>query len=607
MTGPMGDPLNASLATSGQPWQNWDPLLRRSPTGTYRMTSPGTTWSSSVVAVEGPNGEAEATVHYPLRSGTDSAVAGLVFRSGQQKYLGFYARCGGTNNNSGFFGKTYNQLPIYFGPAAAGVGACGTTHTLKVTFSGVEYRGYINGNLVASFTDSAGAPKAPLENFGVGVTLFENTSDGSLVDGLVIADFTVNGGCATDPVACGDLTQAPLPHYACGRTLRDVGGGTFFVDLEAGNASYGGEQTSYTDERMWWTTSWGVEADTPEAWASTTQLTMALPPLSEMPPGGWWARFSVYREMSTATIWGEGYWDEIPGEVIYAEAVGGPAIPMWAAIFGLANRPADEQGFLEGVLFGDAGDLVPTGQLPAQTVWQPGAAIGEASVGIVGTCTVRIDPTRPTEPFTESTTGPPPPADPQAPPTTTTTTTSAPPPAERPTSGFGDQGEDGTRTDCSGGYLGRLPIIGGAFELVARLACAIKQLLVELFVPDDWGSLVSVGEFGTKFPGSWVSEGTQSVEALKASVQAGAAGSACAPAINVPDPVGMTVRFPSPAGCGGTGSTVTAGASEAYEMYGFRGPIRAVLTFVLYATVLWRLIRLAPWAENKDDGAPVPS
>jgi hypothetical protein len=63
------------------------------------------------------------------------------------------------------------------------------------------------------------------------------------------------------------------------------------------------------------------------------------------------------------------------------------------------------------------------------------------------------------------------------------------------------------------------------------------------------------------------------------------------------------VRFPGPAGCGGSGSATAD--SAAFGLFGYREGFRALLTGMLYLGVVWRLIRLAPWSEGKDDGGPV--
>jgi hypothetical protein len=60
--------------------------------------------------------------------------------------------------------------------------------------------------------------------------------------------------------------------------------------------------------------------------------------------------------------------------------------------------------------------------------------------------------------------------------------------------------------------------------------------------------------------------------------------------------------MPGPSGC--NGAAATAGHSAAFDLFGFRTPIRAGLTVALYLGVVWRLIRLAPWSEGKDDGGP---
>ena len=617
LTGDQGVFLNTKPTTSGQNWQGWHGFLKRSPTGAYAELS-GTTQpkrSTSIVAVKEPNGEVEATFNFPARVSGERAFAGLVFRSGTAGYVYFMIGCAsGSASHVGVFGRYDGTTWLDVGTSVPGVGACSSTHHVKVTFANLTYKAYLNGTLIHTVTDP-GHAATPVTNFGAGILVYENigsTGGAIRVPGMVLADFKVNGGCAASPVSCGQTTDADIPYYSCGRTIRDVGNGTYFVDLEAGNHDTT-PSTQWADKQMWWKTSWGVKADTPAAHASNTKMTLALPPLNTMPPGGWSATFNVYREAGTKKIWGAGYWDRKQGEVRQVpQFKGGPLAPLWAP---LARWAAWDSEYAQEVIFG-VPHYTPEewygaehARLPDEAVWVPGGVIGEASFGVIGTCTVRIDPLNPAAPSTGGFTGPEPPPDPAAPPTTTTTVdpaapTTQPPP---PSSGYNNQGQDGTQSDCSAGYLGRLPIIGGAFELVSRLICAMKQLFLQLFVPKDWGSLLAVSEFSAKFPGSWVAEGVESVSTLQSSLSTGVGGSACGPVMNVPAPAQMTVRFPGPAGCGGTGSSVTAGASEAYNVFGFRSAIRGVFTVLLYLGVVWRLIRLAPWTEGKDDGAPVVS
>ncbi len=616
--------IDNAPSETGEPWTIWRNAgslnLVETTGGLFAQTGPG--WGYGIVAAAGAKGSVEVDVTFPSMTSpnTNGSYATVLFRGNPASkvagggVLRWSMKCG-INAGSTYPNAAFHGLDRVYANATSGFGKldiaqsviataystpaipCGVSTKLKVTFDGGEYRGYVGSTLVMTHSDFGNASGAAFTNVGVGVGTYSGTNTAAGANFKNFLAVTENG------IADG----GDVPYYRCGRTIRDLGGGTYFVDLEAANDAYGGTQTAYTDKRMWWKTSWGVTADTPGAHASASKMTMALPPLSQMPPGGWFATFNVYRESGVQTLWGKGTWEIREGEFRDVPNLsGGPVIPMWAKAFDIEslNLP----GWIDGTYTAEQYYGEQYARLPPTAVFVPGGKVGEASLGVVGTCTVRIDPTRPAAPETKSTTGPepaPPPPAPGATTTTSTTSTTAPGATTTttlPASGYDNQGEDGTRSDCSAGFLGRLPIIGGAFELVARLVCALKQILVELFVPNDWGTLLKVEEFSSKFPGSWVAEGMSGVGALEDSVSSGVGGSACGPVFQVPDPVAMTVAMPGPSGC--NGAAATAGHSAAFDLFGFRTPIRAGLTVALYLGVVWRLIRLAPWSEGKDDGGP---
>lgn len=613
LVGEMASPLAQSSTDRGQLWYvtsigGGNSHMALSPTGAYAPVSGISSARSTYGVVDGGpvDGVVGVRVSYPARLTGEKAAVRLVFRSGTGGFVYLYASCtsaGGVLQFARQTGSTTNEVAI-----GTNVGAgmlCDSVHDLKVTYVGGAYEAFVDG-VSKKIVSDPGTTSVPLTNTGVGVGVHEHLSSASgasRVEGLVMVDFEANGGAEPE--------VENVPYYRCGRTIRDLGGGTFFVDLEAGNAAYddftGVADPPYEDKRMWWQTSWGVESDTPGSYASSSKITLALPPLSEMPPGGWHATFSVFRESGREVLWAPGYFEVVPGErrTITNPNAGQPDISVFSDAWDLWDELP--QGVRDVLAPEESATVDVTewlGRLPNQSIWHPrGEQIGDYALGVVGTCTVSVNPLEPTQEKVEDFTGPPPPADPDDPPPTTSTT--APGSATTvPRSGYDDQGEDGTGSDCSAGFLGRIPIIGGAFELVARMVCAFKQLLIELFVPDDWGELLSVGEFSSKFPGSWVAEGTSGLTTLRSTVQGGVDGSACGPALAVPEPVSKTIRFPGPAGCGGSGSTVTTGDSAAFDLFGFRTPLRAVLTAMLYIGVVWRLLRLAPWTEGKDDGGP---
>jgi hypothetical protein len=497
---------------------------------------------------------------------------------------------------------TQLKAPISVNPT------CGATHRFEVQFSGGSYVLLIDDVVADSFTEAV--TWSPTFGYSSGFGVYDAV--GVSASGLKATDFAARVG----PLP-GDI---PLPDYRCGRTIRSVGGGQYFVDLEAFNmfpvnvGVGGGDFVGYSDSGFSWLSSWGssIGAQFPgydgEVVTSgqPAKVTLALPPLSTMPPGGWTARFSFDR---IADNNGSGSWADLGGgdwKEFDADGPGPePVKPWWVKNVVweayMALPPAMRSGTVitpSGVTYtGNSGHhYAPTGILATRVgTTDAGGPIGSGWDSVTAACTVTIDPLNPENGAGGSTgTGTA---------TTSTTVPGATTSTTKPVGTNSTQGEDGSKNDCSAGFLGRVPIIGGVFDSVARLVCALKQLLLELFVPDDLGELLDVGEFSTKFPGSWVSSGVGGVSSLQSTVQAGVNGSACGPVMNVPAPVSMTVRFPGPAGCGGSGNATAD--SAAFGLFGYREGFRALLTGMLYLGVVWRLIRLAPWSEGRDDGGPV--
>lgn len=497
---------------------------------------------------------------------------------------------------------------------------CGQTVNVRVTWdASYTYRAFVNDVLKDTYTETGASFFSPTYGYHVGFGHYDES--GSSASGLRSKNFEATVGPQEHP---------PTPDYRCGRSIRNVGGGQYFVDLEAASlfpswsdmalvVPPGSTSGPYSDGEFAWRTSWGanrqaitfdeylggvVRSSTPE------RITLALPSLTEMPPGGWTATFFVTRTIPVAQP--DSSFTPPPGVVVvYADEDGpGPAperpwyAPKWAdgPLGELWAKYATSEIGQDGLARWVWRRLNSHQDLPPQAVAvkDPGGVF-RTSAGAwreaIGTCTVNINPLEPEHPVTSSNTAPPAGGTTA---TTTTTTTVPGTPTTLPAGGDRTQGEDGTRNDCSAGFLGRVPIIGGLFDATARLICALKQLLQELFVPDDWGDLVNLDDYDGKFPMSWVGEGASGINTLKAQINTGAGGSACGPQIDTPEPLNLDVRFPSPAGCGGQG----AGSSEAFNLFGYRTAIRATLTAFLYFGVVWRLIRLTPWMGSKDDGGP---
>jgi hypothetical protein len=606
--------------------------IGRTASGSGRMTAGGWATNLTEMVPAAIEGEVEVTLNFgpPLAGGCCNANgkwAGLLYLSDGisaggpfQNALAWRFQCGGPYGGQVALANTWGSGPQVAG-GVLGM-ACdstdhlfraewklvGSTITHKLFKENVEV--YSGTTTTPTFSASAG--------YYVGITMYDDNTHAS--SGMVMKDFSARVG--------PNVGDVPLPEYRCGRTLRNVGGGQWFVDLEAFNVNPvntggvgGGDFVGYADSGYLWNVSWsefdvGANIDSQQT-GVPSRNTIALPALSTMPQGGWTATFYVTRETDVGR--GGSYADLGPGaarNIDEDETGAGEEVKpwwvhptVWALWTSLPASWRDGSRLTPGGIVYDQtalydGDhFLPPWVLRFDTMtgggdFDPATAAPWQSV--TATCTVTIDPLNPGDDWTSGTTAPPPGSGTG----TTTTTVPGSTTTTRPAGTEGTQGEDGSRNDCSAGFLGRLPVIGGFFDLTARLVCALKQLLVELFVPDDFGQLVSLDEFGSKFPVSWVGEGVSGVNTLRSSIQTGVGGSACGPVMNVPAPIGMTVRLPSPPACGGSGSSVTAGYSEAYDVFGYRSAIRATLTAMLYLGLVWRMIRLVPWGGGKDDGGP---
>lgn len=615
--------LNQHVAPSGHVWQaaaSPDNRLYRATAGLV-MGSSSTygLWSRGYVTMPGPDGEMSATISYsPSSEQLDTQVgqaASLVFRSSGADLLEVQFKCeGNASGTGGFVVGTKNQTGVPLGVAAPGP-ACGTVIEARVTWQDDEYQAYVDGVQVWSYDESLdGSTGVNGENTTIGVGIYHGNQSGA--GGLVIS------GLSAHVAPPGAAINSP--YYACGRTIRDVGGGQFFVDLEAANLTDEAvDSLTAVDRGHEWRTSWGVARPTPTAATSESTLTLALPPLSEMPEGGWTATFYVWRDRLVDT----GRFDSEQfsgGDFERYDADGPGAEPtLWwwvpTEVHEVFNRlPAHWKGEIVGESYlwdesdgdrdhwlAEMGVGVIDSNVQVNGGDFPGFNGGDFD-SLRGTCTVTINPARPGDGSAQGTTGPAPVnICPSGGTTTTTIAACSTVVTTIPKSDPGTQGQDGEKQDCSAGFLGRIPLIGGAFDLTARLVCALKQILVELFIPDDLGAMFDLGEYSTRFPASWVSEGTESVTSLQGSISTAAGGSVCGPVMNLPQPMSMTVRFPGPAGCGPTAAGASASNdSAAFNLHGYRGGIRALLKLFLYLGVTWRLIRLAPWAGDKDDGAP---
>ncbi len=625
-----GQNLVGTVPDNGPPWlSGWGLVQANDPSGTasdgWVSAAQSSTVNYALLEMNSGDGSAEAQVKYPGAGAPNSFPAsgmrmmGLTFRV--QNHTNRMVV--GTLRNNGVWNTylqkivngTVTNLVIAAPPAANGV------RTLRVEFSGTRVIVFWDGVVSIDWTGTTGLEAAKRHG-----PFIQDDAANAATDATILRYEASATGCVTE-------TDIPVPDYRCGRTIRNVGGGQYFVDLEAFNmfpanvgVGSGGDFVGYTDSDFNWRSSWGATIGAVQfpafngavvASQEAAKVTVALPPLSEMPAGGWTATFGVIRTiLPVGGASASGSWDNLDEFAVHTldeDGPGGPiqAKPWWVKgiVWEAWTRipPSWKEGTVltpTGISYtGNTGDhwMPPGAFLLEPNDAGGGDFVQTAGAGfdvVYGTCTVTINPLAPADGSTGVTGA----GDGGVSPTTTTTipgTTST----TKPNGGENTQGEDGTKNDCSAGFLGRIPLIGGAFDGVARLVCALKQLLLELFVPDDLGELLDVNEFSTKFPGSWVSSGVTGVSSLQSTVQAGVNGSACGPVMNVPAPMSMTVRFPGPAGCGGSGSATAD--SAAFGLFGYREGFRALLTGMLYLGVVWRLIRLAPWSEGKDDGGPV--
>lgn len=89
----------------------------------------------------------------------------------------------------------------------------------------------------------------------------------------------------------------PPAQYACGRTLRDVGGGQWFANVEA-VGPLNPPSNEWTTQDVADFSGWEVEWSQQDGPRGQKEHTVALPALSTMPYGGWRAEWVAKRQVS---------------------------------------------------------------------------------------------------------------------------------------------------------------------------------------------------------------------------------------------------------------------------------------------------------------------
>lgn len=144
------------------------------------------------------------------------------------------------------------------------------------------------------------------------------------------------------------------------------------------------------------------------------------------------------------------------------------------------------------------------------------------------------------------------------------------------------------------GAIGTLPAL---LVEIAQWIAALPSLiwdafeagLAALFIPTTTFELPACADI---FPCPWVTE----LVGATTDLQAGIAGhgGCTAPTIGWSE---FGAQLPAPSGCSGA---TTAGASNAGDLFGWRTPLRAVLTLGLWLGFFAKVLRLAPWGRDGD-------
>lgn len=278
------------------------------------------------------------------------------------------------------------------------------------------------------------------------------------------ADYYPGGVAGGSPVLPHDV---PPPNYACGATLRDMGGGQWFADLEAVNRDPALSSGIGADNSRRWDLSWdGSTSGTgDDGWR---KVTVALPPLAEMPDGGWWARFHVYRDAAEGHVGAEDWTAAGGGDwASYDEDGPGPKAPrLW-----FIPEEAGREWFEE--------EIAKLRARNSQPIYLPRTAVGFDKVGggdwddagggdwdsFHGTCTVVLDPVH--------------------------GVASAPAPMTvvPPTSGGAGPGGPGEadasgRAACQSSFANGVPVVGRIADSLGEAVCFLAELLKKLFIPE---------------------------------------------------------------------------------------------------------------------------
>jgi hypothetical protein len=132
-------------------------------------------------------------------------------------------------------------------------------------------------------------------------------------------------------------------------------------------------------------------------------------------------------------------------------------------------------------------------------------------------------------------------------------------------------------------------LLGSIVDAVLSIPSLILDGLEWLFIPTGDYALPACD---ATFPCNWIQEAADAAGELQAGVSGH--GSCVAPSFGWSE---FSAQAPAPPGCSGASS---AGASQAGDLFGWRTPLRAVLTLGLWLGFVRKALALAPWAREGD-------
>lgn len=492
--------------------------------------------------------------------------------------VGTTAACVGAPENpvSGGVTQTWSVERTDFGVNIKMKVSAGTTGSLAVC----QRRTSAGGHQYDVFSTASTTYSAPLtlathqlyDGSGAAVTwgYLAFFAPGSVTTGQGCSAY--DGGPTPPPVATGEPAS-----YECGRSLDEAGDGRYFVDLRAiGPAN---PPAAGVTEEVYWYAEW-------DGWVphEGKRVELLTPPLTDMPSGGWIAKFMAVRTFESGVVGDKRFTDAPPDEIDWAqfgESDDPGGVPGWGLI---PDAPRNAWKQLEENLENALGRLASRIRFwedEAATEPMTRAEVEGATeyTKVESECRVLVDPRNPDDGASSS----------------TNIEIYNPEGYESPS----DEelaGEDPAATEdnsCLDGVGLRLNwnplvIIGSALNTIVKpLLCGLKAL----FIPEDldWDGLWSDVREG--FPFTVVDEIAGLFDAVLDLANGGLTAAACATvdataAVPYAAEMGETVEFdlPSPTGSGCAGAGGPVG-----DLFGKRELLRNLMAGSMWLAVLVRL------------------